>query len=323
MGENSKIEWCDHTWNPWRAVGGTRVRASAATWRKPLAWNENLVCDSCGTAARKSAISLRGEYDGHCAYCNRETTFHRPRVSCGPLFEECEEPIVASGKSPVLLGKNGRAKGGHQKRMTLDDLRRDLFALIDATPYLDWILLTSIATQADADRNVPLLLACRDLVPVLGVSAEPLVGPLALGSWLSALDWVICGGESGPAARPMHPDWARGLRDQCVSAGVPFFFKQWGEWAPTVAHTILDGKRAGQLVGTTTVCSTDRKSIGNRNFIAMPASCETGPGKAEVLDRVGKKNAGRLLDGREWNEFPASREPETSSSRLLTLSPQP
>jgi protein gp37 len=87
---------------------------------------------------------------------------------------------------------------------------------------------------------------------------------MGMGYDCPRLDWVIAGGESGPGARPLHPDWVREIRDQCVDAGVPFFFKQWGEW------------RAGA---------------------------------AEEFYRVGKKAAGRKLDGRTWDEFPIAKEP--------------
>ena len=119
------------------------------------------------------------------------------------------------------------------------------------------------------------------------ISAEPLLGPLNLefvsGLFGSALDareikrihWVIAGGESGPNARPMHPDWARSLRDQCEAARVPFFFKQWGEWGP-YDRSRHDGATLA------TPFSTD-----------MP------------LQRFGKKLAGRLLDGTEHNGVPA------------------
>nr|WP_237705576.1 DUF5131 family protein [Chthoniobacter flavus] len=90
------------------------------------------------------------------------------------------------------------------------------------------------------------------------------------------IHWVICGGESGPNARPMHPDWARSLRDQCAAAGVPFLFKQWGEWRPTFAlHDFIDD---------------DGEDFARGDF--------TG------YERVGKKTAGRLLDGKEHNAFP-------------------
>jgi len=85
----------------------------------------------------------------------------------------------------------------------------------------------------------------------------------------SGLDWVIAGGESGPNARPSHPDWFRSLRDQCVDAGVPFFFKQWGEYLPDTQNPKISGP------------SKDWQGI-----------------------RVGKKAAGHLLDGQEWRQVP-------------------
>ena len=134
------------------------------------------------------------------------------------------------------------------------------------------------------------------------ISAEPLLGPLDVSQWLAEdpsrvcrrkchptvpcrgpckeyleassrnlrphLDWVIVGGESGPGARPMHPDWARGVRDQCVSAGVPFFFKQWGAWGPEFEDWSAEVDAQTPMV------------------------------------RVGKKAAGRVLDGRTWDQYP-------------------
>src|SRR5690606_37330544 len=113
----------------------------------------------------------------------------------------------------------------------------------------------SCERQQEADERIPDLLATPAAVRF--VSAEPLLGPIDFARLGDAtfrlnaftgeaehtlgfkdrtrgrLDWIIVGGESGPGARPMHPAWARSIRDQCASAGVPFFFKQWGSWAPT------------------------------------------------------------------------------------------
>jgi len=100
----------------------------------------------------------------------------------------------------------------------------------------------------------------------------------------NALDWVICGGESGPGARPMHPDWARSLRDQCQTAGVPFFFKQKGEWQLTSEREYMELE-------------------GNEKLISMDIPGAIGYQKA-WFRRVGKKNAGRVLDGRTWDEYP-------------------
>src|SRR6185312_14044044 len=117
----------------------------------------------------------------------------------------------------------------------------------------------SAENQKTADERISLLLQTPAAVRFL--SAEPLLGPVDLtkiaginslaavvhsaaeGKVLTSLDWVICGGESGPGARPMHPDWARSLRDQCKDAGVPFFFKQWGEFLPSdVPFAVMNSK---------------------------------------------------------------------------------
>jgi protein gp37 len=148
----------------------------------------------------------------------------------------------------------------------------------------------SVENQAAVDERIPLLL--QTPAAVRFISAEPLLGPIDMGLiqrppefhrspygwhqwWPQKIHWVIVGGESGPNARPMHPDWARSIRDQCLSAGVPFFFKQSGEWASV-------------------------------SEVAGPGRHHSFPDGATVR-RVGKKTAGALLDGREWRQFPEVR----------------
>lgn len=168
----------------------------------------------------------------------------------------------------------------------------------------------SVEDQKTTDERIPLLL--QTPAAVRWISAEPLLGPVDLNNFLynryhmggardmyNQLDWVVVGGESGPKARPMHPDWARSLRDQCVAAGVPFFFKQWGEWARTKGLTQEQRDKAKPIVifldGHTE--ETLRHGAGRH-------------GGAAISWRVGKKAAGRLLDGVEWNQFP---EPKAAS----------
>lgn len=115
------------------------------------------------------------------------------------------------------------------------------------------------------------------------LSLEPLLGPLPSLD-LTGIDWVIVGGESGPGASPMHPDWARDIRDRCIDAGVPFFFKQWGEWAPG-GHPTRDSRYV-DLHGRWQDSTTD---------------------EATMVHRAGKQAAGRELDGRTWDEFPVTR----------------
>ena len=148
-----------------------------------------------------------------------------------------------------------------------------------------WLGVTAENQQA-ADERIPWLL--KTPAAKRFVSVEPMLGPVdldiingALSTWwqnsaidcvdTGHLDWVICGGETGPGARPMHPDWARSLRDQCQSAGVPFFFKKWGEYSPNVT-VFQDGVWQYDPV------------------------------------KVGKKRAGRLLDGKLWEEWPEDGE---------------
>ncbi|WP_305970250.1 MULTISPECIES: DUF5131 family protein [unclassified Mameliella] len=315
MAEHSKIEWTDHTFNPW--IGCTKVspacdhcyaeaqdkfrkwtqdgwgphgprrRTSEANWRKPLAWDR---------AAQKDSV--------------------RRKVFCASLADVFDN-----------------------HRSIAQEWRRDLWQLIEDTPHLDWLLLTkrpqnfaklaparwihdgcppnvwigtTVENQAEANRRIPELLRIRARVRFL--SCEPLLGPVDLtafkygrdnGSFQDALrgkiwmppeavdwpkqpapiaddreavdlcrkvDWIIAGGESGTGARPSNPQWFRDLRDQCAAADVPFHFKQWGEWAsvsevegPGDHHTFPDGR---------------------------------------TLRRIGKKRAGRALDGEPHDGFP-------------------
>lgn len=192
----------------------------------------------------------------------------------------------------------------------------------------------SAEDQQRAEERIPHLLATPAAVRFL--SAEPLLGPINLrnlavrrtnegspapptyekwhalgggrmtsdhkGPWLGRhpcpqLDWVIAGGESGLGARPMHPDWARSLRDQCTTAGVAFFFKQWGEWTPGEnverQRGIVDGAH----------WFADKWSFSRENLADTDGHIDDQPD----LYRVGKKTAGRLLDGRTWDQMPEAR----------------
>lgn len=291
MSENSKIEWTHHTFNPWwgcakvspgcdhcyaerdagRFTPGTvlwgvdagRREFGDKHWSEPLKWN---------------------------ARAAKEGT--RYRVFCASMAD--------------VFDKN--APAGARER---------LWSLIEQTPHLDWLLLTkrignvgrmipdrwstmlprnvwlgiSVVNQDEADRDIPKLLAVK--AHVRWLSMEPLLGPVDLDRVYVAapgerwIDWVVVGGESGPKARPMHPDWARALRDQCTVAGVQFLFKQWGEWMPTIRD-------------------------GDRIMLKFPIGAPTGPDQPEFHDfgdghstaRVGKRAAGRLLDEVQHDGYP-------------------
>ena len=172
----------------------------------------------------------------------------------------------------------------------LDGLRDKLWALIDATPNLDWLLLTkrphlvrrlapwgtnwpdhvwvgtTVENQRFADQRIRHLIdvPCRYRF----LSCEPLLGPIDLSPWIHRLHWIIAGGESGKDARPTQPDWIRSLRDQCSTARVAFHFKQWGNLYPR-----------------------ELSNVG-------------GDASATAFVRTSKKKAGRLIDGRTWEELP-------------------
>lgn len=339
MSENSKIEWTDHTFNPWegcqkvgpgcdhcyaetrnaRFAGGSAInwgpsaprrRTSAANWRKPLQWNAAKFwqCE-CGWRGSDRELDQQPKRSSNpvgdipaCPNCNRiDFKPARARVFCASLADVFDNAVNAQW-------------------------RFELLKLIEETPNLDWLLLTkrirnastmleqatraithgregwadnyfpnvwigaSIVNQEEADRDIPKLLAVPAQVRFL--SMEPLLGPVDLRQAHKApvrfphIDWVIVGGESGTGARPMHPDWARSLRDQCTSVGVPFLFKQWGEFSPT--------ERSMAEVSASVV----------KHHI-IPYS-ETSLYPAAAVDRVGKKAAGRLLDGVQHDGYPES-----------------
>jgi protein gp37 len=141
--------------------------------------------------------------------------------------------------------------------------------------------------RADALRSVP--------AAVRFISAEPLLGPLD-GLQLDGIDWLIAGGESGPGARPMHPDWVRRLRDDCEAASVAFFFKQWGAHVPEAQMT-------GSVRGAVAMLDAE----GRRRRPAAPSPVQAG--STVRLRRVGKARAGRVLDGQTWDQFPIPRTP--------------
>ena len=194
----------------------------------------------------------------------------------------------------------------------------------------------SAERQQEADARIPDLLATPAAIRF--VSAEPLLGAIDFKridvvasaptegrsqSWTNALtgwrledngghkhyddglDWVIVGGESGPGARPMHPDWARDIRDQCATSGVPFFFKQWGEFGPVELHAAHRAE--------TSVVLADGRHLKGRAVLDHPEI------NGEIIGRFGKGRAGHLLDGREHFAWPS---PLTTHDSPLTPSLQ-
>lgn len=148
------------------------------------------------------------------------------------------------------------------------------------------------------------------------LSVEPLLEDLGTLD-LTGIDWVIVGGESGPGARPMHPEWARRIRDQCVAAGVAFFFKQWGEWgpAPWKLHREYDETDDAYKARLEATCATHSYAVWASNYGWQPHEAGHRPWSVErcmdlggpeqaPMRKWGKAKAGRELDGRTWDEMP-------------------
>ncbi len=277
MAKDSKIEWTDHTFNPWWGCtkvsdacdhcyaetwakrtghqvwghGGQRRFLSDDYWRHPLKWDEE--CANTGT---------------------------RRRVFCASMADVFEW------------------------RADLKETRARLWELIELTPNLDWLLLTkrphlakrlvpwkerwpknvwlgtTVENQRFAEARIPHLLESNACIKF--ISCEPLLGKLDLLPWLEnrQIDWVITGGETGGNARPSDPEWFLALKDQCIRTKTAFHFKQWGDWFPIE-------EEAAMIMGPKVRTLHSRKySVG---FV-----------------KSGKKKNGRILDGQSWDGLPRS-----------------
>lgn len=286
---------------------GTRVKTSDGYWREPIGWDKHAAdgrCPKCKGRIHTLGVHESGDGYNHCDLCDgtRKVPPHRPRVFpslCDP-FEEWDNKkvghqLVLNSNGETLWrdeisgqvfvcgeAKNIDSSNCRLRYLTLDHLRADMFQLIDATPTLDWLLLTKrpknirrmwcgkkrrdnvwLVYSASDDQSLrhgtKSLGQCRDLVPVLGLSLEPLTGPINLREhvWLRCpecgagtradstwcvgmlgcrcsvpmvpiIDWVIVGGESGPNARPCNVTWVRQIVNDCRKLGIPVFVKQMG-----------------------------------------------------------------------------------------------
>lgn len=280
MGRNSSIEWTDHTFNPWwgcAKVSPGCENCYAETWAKRL--GETI----WGSKQKRRFFGERHWSEPLKWNTDAESKQRRKRVFCASMADVFEP------------------------RNDLNPWRERLWALIDVTPWLDWLLLTkrpeniqaqvpwtkewpnnvwlgtTVENQKCADERLPVLL--RFAAKRRFLSCEPLLGHVNLNAWtvnrrkgLYTIDWVIAGGESGANARAMLPGWAKSLRDQCQASGIPFHFKQWGHWAPVPAP-----KRDTSRV---------------RRFWDDVMGAEI------FMEPKGKKIAGRRLDGATWNQLP-------------------
>jgi protein gp37 len=322
MAANSKIEWTMHTFNPWRGCtkvspgcancyaealshrnpkvlgvwgdNGTRVVAAESAWREPLKWDR--AAAAAGERHRVFCASLADVFEDR-------PELVKPRRRLWQLI--CATPHL----DWLLLTKRPE----NINRM-LGPRGLNFYAVEGPVPCPQpnvWFGV-SVEDQARADERIPLLLQTPAAVRFL--SCEPLLGPVEFSDVtkrsdavaqlgkkaLGGIDWVIVGGESGHGARPMHPAWARSLRDQCQAAGVAFFFKQWGEYAPCPS---ADWHGLGP-VGKPKQYAMSPSGELCGGFLGKDFADQREAEGWRAVQLLGKHAAGRLLDGREWNELP-------------------
>lgn len=164
-------------------------------------------------------------------------------------------------------------------------------------------LIITVTNQAEADRDIPRLVALKRRFGIrwVGLSIEPMLGPIDLTPWLAEIEWVIVGGESGRDARPMHPAWALAILGQCQAVEVAFLFKQWGEWAPHKPEPggDLGGDiRAGRVVAVHPTGQSDEELFASTGRNTVPGTC--------YMRRIGKRAAGRRLAGRTHDAMPTA-----------------
>lgn len=294
-------------WGP----GAERRRTSEANWRLPVKWNAE--AERLGVRYRVFCASLADVFDNEV-----------PVEWRADLFD-----LIA--RTPNLDWLLVTKRIGNVERMVMDALRTMFVRTNQEPPPWPWAnvwLGITVVNQAEADRDIPKLLKIPAAVRFL--SMEPLLGPVQIALWLDSLpavvdqrprlDWVIVGGESGPGARPMHPQWARDIRDQCEAAGVPMMLKQWGEWKPisqmdesehgglykscVIAKPHENQSNLDDIYGRRcTVPSTVLHANGSTHDITEPMAFMQGTEAMQIF-RVGKKAAGRQLDGVQHDGYP-------------------
>lgn len=266
MGEQSAISWTDHTWNPWigctkvspacdncyaeawakrygRAEWGNhpRQRTSAGTWRAPHKWAKET------PGAFVFCASLADIFDNQVDPEWRKDAFAVMRMTPSLTYLLLtKRPQNIEKLSPDGLPPNAaigctvvtQREAERDVPVLLDAKKamKPAFAFLSIEPMLDAIDLTDLQTQSHADLNA---FTGRGIWPGAKAYADSIN---ATKCYTAKLDWVICGGESGPKARPIQADWVRGLRDQCELHDVPFHFKQWGGFTAKAGGKEIDGR---------------------------------------------------------------------------------
>ncbi len=300
MAENSAISWTTHTWNPW--IGCTKVSPA---------------CDGCYAEALMDKRMGKAQWGNHPRVRTGAHTWNDPSRWNRKAEKEGTRPFVFCASLADIFDNQVDPQW-----------RADAFEVMRNTPRLVYLLLTkrpqnivklsdragglprnaaigtSVEDQQRADANLAALEVARiELAPIFTFgSFEPLLGHVQIAPRCMP-DWIIAGGETDQGthrARPTHPAWFRSLRDQAAQAGKPFHFKQWGEWGRArFAHSGTPGKYALATAGE--MSGWWPADVHEVDYYPRQIDLFGG---ATVLQKLGKKHTGRLLDGAEHNAFP-------------------
>jgi len=313
----TKIEWTDETWNP--TTGCTKISAGCAHCyiertppfriekrRFERGTGEHAIGTTTGVTLHPDRLSTPLHWrKPRRVFVNSLSDLFHDDVPTAFIHDIFAVMAASSAHTFQILTKRpARMASVLNSEYFPAGFRQDYGEFEWPLPNV-W-LGVSVEDQEAANLRIPKLLETPAAVRFL--SCEPLLGPVDLrlpevyrdidgnlDAGRRRFEWVIVGGESGPGARPMHPDWARSLCGQCVAAGVPFFFKQWGEWSP---------------VKPSPYYQATKNRMSHESFTWTPEGKQYSPTDPDgwwgstTVYRVGKKNAGRVLDGRTWDEFP-------------------
>lgn len=287
MSDKTGIEWTDATWNP--VTGCAKVSQGCKNcYAERISKRFGKDFSKIELHPERLELPLRWKKPRKIFVNSMSDLFHEavPNSFIRSVFKAMGE--AKQHTFQVLTKRSGRMMSIVRGFVSEGD-----FATLtgnDGTfPFQNVWLGVSVENQETADGRIPLLL--HTPAAIRFVSYEPALGPVMFNMAVGAgrVDWVIAGGESGPNARPSHPDWFRSVRDQCIEADIPFFFKQWGEWTPEFEwlRRIKWSTVKGRIV-----CAKGHPPLN------VPLDTD------HLMLRVGKKHAGRALDGRKWNQFP-------------------
>lgn len=308
----SNIEWTDKTWNP--VTGCTKVSPGCTNCYAKRDWvrlqhlpRYNRPFEQVECHPDRLDQPLHWTKPSKIFVCHNGDLFHEsvPSDFIADVFN-----IMAEAKHHIFQILTKRPERMRDFMLGNSSAGADYDPYIHISQFPNIWYGVSVENQPTADQRIPLLLQIPAAIRWLSI--EPMLGPIDITMALeqfhshdpfltrnpSPVQWVVVGGESGPEARPMHPGWARSISDQCHLAGVPFFFKQWGNYKPICNFYEKDDDILYPAVDSDHMLMNVDGQIWNIDFDFKP------PPSTWIFHRMNKKAAGRTLDGRTHDEYP-------------------